>query len=487
MNGWLRAGWFGSVVATVAIAATVLAACRERPAGTPPTDPTQYLELAHEAERWIESTRVDTARGVAWPDVAEDPSTVGVSLYYGNAGTLVFYLELYRATGERRFLERATAGARDLEVRAAASADLSSSLYSGRSGVAFALYEVYRASGDPLLLEASRAAFERVHAVADKIAQEGGDGLRWLEPMPFSDSLGGGGLAEVLDVASGAAGIGLAFLYAHENGIHPDTLAWARQVGDRLIEVAEPTAAGLQWQMVTEMPREWTAPNFSHGTSGVAYFLARLHEATGEGRYLAAALAGAAQLRAIATTIPGTGGTPDKDRDGRLIYHHAGDGEDLFYLSWCHGPAGTGRLYHQLGRVTLDSDWDESVALGARAILALGAPEQRSPGFWNNVSQCCGDAGAGELGLELYEESADPGYLDLAKRVAASIAARGEQAAAGICWVQAEHRSRPDFLVAHTGYMQGAAGIGSFLVHLHDVVSGARVPSKIPFPDSPWR
>ena len=32
---------------------------------------------------------------------------------------------------------------------------------------------------------------------------------------------------------------------------------------------------------------------------------------------------------------------------------------------------------------------------------------------------------------------------------------------------QAEHRVRPELIVAQTGYMQGAAGIGSALIHLH--------------------
>ena len=36
----------------------------------------------------------------------------------------------------------------------------------------------------------------------------------------------------------------------------------------------------------------------------------------------------------------------------------------------------------------------------------------------------------------------------------------------GLRWVQAEHRVRPELLVAQTGYMQGAAGIGMWLLRL---------------------
>jgi hypothetical protein len=39
----------------------------------------------------------------------------------------------------------------------------------------------------------------------------------------------------------------------------------------------------------------------------------------------------------------------------------------------------------------------------------------------------------------------------------------------GLRWVQAEHRVRPELLVAQTGYMQGAAG-----------------SAFVRFPDTPW-
>jgi hypothetical protein len=51
-------------------------------------------------------------------------------------------------------------------------------------------------------------------------------------------------------------------------------------------------------------------------------------------------------------------------------------------------------------------------------------------------------------------------------------------------WVQAEHRVRPEFLVAQTGYMQGAAGIGTFLLRLDAASRGAK--RAFVFPDSPF-
>jgi hypothetical protein len=51
-------------------------------------------------------------------------------------------------------------------------------------------------------------------------------------------------------------------------------------------------------------------------------------------------------------------------------------------------------------------------------------------------------------------------------------------------WIQAEHRVRPDLLVAQTGYMQGAAGIGMLLLHLEAFEKGRG--AEIILPDSPF-
>jgi hypothetical protein len=52
----------------------------------------------------------------------------------------------------------------------------------------------------------------------------------------------------------------------------------------------------------------------------------------------------------------------------------------------------------------------------------------------------------------------------------------------GMKWVQAEHRTRPELLIAQTGLMQGASGIGLFLLHL-DAFEQRKRP-KINLPDS---
>ena len=54
----------------------------------------------------------------------------------------------------------------------------------------------------------------------------------------------------------------------------------------------------------------------------------------------------------------------------------------------------------------------------------------------------------------------------------------------GLRWIQAEHRVRPELLVAQTGYMQGAAGVGMWLLRL-DATQRGRT-TFVRFPDTPW-
>ena len=54
----------------------------------------------------------------------------------------------------------------------------------------------------------------------------------------------------------------------------------------------------------------------------------------------------------------------------------------------------------------------------------------------------------------------------------------------GIRWPHAEHRTRPAEVAAQTGWMQGAAGIGAWFLHLDAFERGAAPPIRLP--DSPF-
>ena len=416
-----------------------------------------YLDAALRAEHWLRSVAIDTAAGRTWPVAPGDVRRGGPDpfLYGGAPGVVLFYLELHAFTGEPRFLDEAVRGA--LEIAAtmpAAAAVRETGLYVGLAGQVVVLDRVHAASGRD---ELRRAAVRGAELTAARL---GG-----ASPRPN----------EVTDIVSGTAGAGLALL-AMTHLIGDRAVAAARRAGDRLIAAALPVAEGQRrWLMTPTATRE--LPNFSHGTAGVSYFLATLAQQGGERAHLDAALDGARYLRSL--MVPAGG--------GRLIRHNSGEqGATLFYLSWCHGPPGTARLWERLHRLDGDAAWRRLEDAGAQGIVAEGVPERRTAGFWENVSQCCGNAGVAEYFLERHRHRGDAADLAHARRHADDLLRRSTVDGDRQRWVQAENRVSPQDLVAQTGWMQGAAGVGAMLLHLDAAVERKAVRRATVLPDSPW-
>ncbi len=411
-----------------------------------------YLDEIEDVARWIGASAVETEEGPTWPAVPGDEKTINNTLYSGTPGVVLFFLEAYHVTGNRTFLEQAKAGADYL--LATLDKESGAGLYVGVSGVGFSLAETFKATGENRYRQGVRDCLSFLR----EKAQETGKGVQW---------------GETTDIISGNTGTGLFLLYLAEEWKDDSLEELAVRVGDRLIEVGIPIEVGTKWAMDPQYPR--LMPNFSHGTAGIAFFLASLYRKTGEKRFLDAALSGARYLRSVAKT----------DGDVCLIFHHEPDGEDLFYLGWCHGPVGTARLFYRLYQVTEDEEWMQWVEKGARAILESGIPEQENPGFWNNVGICCGSAGVADFFLDLYRVTEKQEYLNFARKMTVQILDRATLDDNGMYWVQAEHRSRPDFLQAQTNLMQGAAGIGLWLLYWTEKARGQE--PFVVLPDNPFK
>ncbi len=435
----------------------------------------QYLDAARKVGSFLESQRIEGPNGALWQRNAGQPGRPVHTLYHGSAGIVLFYLELHRATGEPQWLSVAASAGHQLRHYIQQKLDtgehLTIGLFSGWPGYVFVLDQLSLATGD----ESFRTLAQSVYLQILKQASSIGAGMGWIEPMPFSDITGHSGDREIYDLSVGAAGVGLLSLYAHERGLHPEALDHARRICDRLLEVGETTPDGKRWKVMSDMPWTFNAPNFAHGAAGVGYLLARTSQATGDGRYLRAAIEAANYV--VSRSYP--------SGDGHLVCHTEDrQPPDLFYLGVCHGPAGTGRLMYLLHALTGDVKWDHSLRGYVTGLLATGAPESRTPGLWQNYGQCCGDAGIGDYACYLLRATGDASYRDLAQRIAERLIRTTAPSQVGHAWQQAEHRSRPDFVETQTGYMQGAAGIGSFLLHLATV--DEETTSKITLPDTPF-
>jgi lantibiotic modifying enzyme len=410
-----------------------------------------YRQAAREAAQWIRSTTVQTAKGPAWPAIPGDARTIGTGLYSGVCGPVLFFVEAYRATKDKSYLKDARRGADYLLRRL--DEEKQTGLYVGLAGIGFTLQEAFKATGRGQYRDGAKRCVELLRRRAKRV----GKGVEWNE---------------VTDIISGSAGTGLFLLYAARELNDKTARDLAVAAGHRLIELGRPAAGGLKWAISPRFAR--LMPNFSHGTAGCAYFLATLYLDTKKQEFLKAAIAGANYLKAVAKT----------KGNACLIFHHEPGGQGLFYLSWCHGPTGTARLFYRLYQATKDRHWLQWTERCARAVLASGIPEKRPPGYWNNVSQCCGAAGIAEFFLDLYRLTRERKYRAFAKRLTEDLLHRSTRDEKGRRWIQAENRIEPDNLKAQTGYMQGAAGIGMWLLHLDRFERGQK--DRITLPDCPF-
>jgi len=399
-----------------------------------PTAPNDYDRAAIGAARWLRSVAVDTEEGRTWPTEPERSSLGSADLYSGDAGVVLFFIEAWERTRNREFFEHALQGARALAAAlpTEASEPFDAGLFTGIAGMGYVLHRGFEATGDRALHDGALHCVRLLHLSA----RAAGDGKEWNASN---------------DVVSGSAGIGLFLLHAAAEMDHRASGDLAALAGRRLVEKAIPAGDGLKWRIDAEYER--LMPNFSHGTAGVSFFLALLHEATGEERFLDAALSGGAYLLQTA------------DERG-LVFHHEPGGERLFYLGWCHGPAGTGRLFLKLWKATGDRRWLDAVHRAARGVMTSGIPDRETPGFWNNAGLCCGLSGVAAFFADLHRESPRPGYLDFARTLTDEIVRRATVDRSGYRWIHAEHRVKPSLLSAQTGLMQGAAGIGIWLLRL---------------------
>jgi lantibiotic modifying enzyme len=417
---------------------------------SPAAGPT-YREAALQAAHWIRNSAVKTDTGTHWLADPTDKTSFDDSLYTGTPGVVLFFLEASRLTGDQSFLTDARGGA-DYLISIIGD-QKENGLYTGVAGTGFVLIETFKATKDPKYREAGLRCAQVISERAKKV----GKGVEW---------------SDTTDIIAGGAGIGLFLLYAAAELSQPAFRELAVDAARRLLELGIPESTGLKWRMSPNFAR--LMPNFSHGTAGIAYFLATVFKATGQKQFLDGAISGANYLASIA----------DTENNACLIFHNEPEGKNLYYLGWCHGPVGTARLFYRLYQVTGDKGWMEWVGKSARGLVQSGIPEKQTPGFWNNVSQCCGSAGVAEFFLNLYRITKDISYLEFSKRVTGNLLTRATRDREGMRWIQAEHRIKPDLLIAQTGYMQGAAGIGMLMLHI-DASYGGRKPSIV-FPDSPF-
>jgi hypothetical protein len=285
----------------------------------------------------------------------------------------------------------------------------------------------------------------------------------------------------ITDVVLGTAGVVLTAVWT--GGEHWAAVATAGC--DALLGAADRTPAGLDWGSVPHAASR--GPNFSHGTAGIAAALAVAGTALGRPDYVEAAVRGAQHLLSVGSLAD----------DGFVVPHTIPPARrevEPFTYTWCHGPAGTSYLFTALREAGVTDVSGRRVGdLRQRclhSVLTSGVPQRLRPGFWDNDGRCCGTAGVGDVLLDAGQDAADPARADellaAAVTMADALVERVVRDDAGARWRFVEHRIAEPLLPPGTAWMQGAAGIGAFLLRLARVLDDGRDAPVVDRPDQWW-
>lgn len=417
--------------------------------------------MACDALRWVARSALPVDGGLGWPESPIGGRLPTDDLYSGTAGVLLAFAEA-RLSGIDEFDATASLAARRLHhlathaARSDPAADPGqpgdSALYTGLAGYSFALRCWAQAGGDERSIEAAAT----IAACLASHAQCSGTDV---------------GYSRFRDLLLGEAGVLLCLLA--EGGA--DAHAAAALISNRLVAAARREGAGMDWYARDDLA--YYMPNFSHGCAGISYALARAGQALNRPDLLNVAVAGATRLVDL-------GVRPD----GSLLVPHSVPNQHAEFpvsYGWCHGPTGTLRLFNLLDQLAPGVGWDAYVQGCRQAVRASGLPARLRPGFWDNLGQCCGTAGVGEMALDAFQQTADAQWLDWADELAQDVLARAISDHTGTRWSNTEYTTGSPLLPPACGWMQGTAGVAGWLVRLARVHELGLEAPRLDHPDRP--
>jgi hypothetical protein len=214
------------------------------------------------------------------------------------------------------------------------------------------------------------------------------------------------------------------------------------------------------------------------GAVGAVIFLNELSRATGD---VAVASSRDAFLEGLLDTAV-RGGPPGQPFAAWRYGPSSGNGGGMPVI-YCHGGSSTAALFAREFVRSGDPRYRETARAASRWLDLVAIAE--NPGrSWNHISGSpfhelgflTGTASVGHASLELYRALRDPADLERARAAAAWLLSMGERNAPGqMKWI-----TRTDTVGGtprhDTGWYMGAAGIGLFLLELHEAERGDVLP-----------
>lgn len=425
-----------------------------------PASPDMYRKAAEEAMEYINSRRISDEHGTRFSlqDArAQKPYYYDeICVYSGSSGILMFLLSLYDVTGKKEYLAEAEDCGRYLQYRWNEKRDLQKNFSkfaftTGYVGVSAALLQLYEVTKKKTYLDTVQQIADAIMNEARK--PEDGIGYTW----------------STYPGIVGNAGTILYLLEAGKTLNRPELISFAAEAAKWYLNKAKKYPKGGRYYLGVD-PKYFGAgddyidPNFPMGTAGIGFMFLKVYEATGDETFLKAT-DGIKEFIDAAASKSGDG-------SAALLPHALPDRPDVFYLGYCHGPVGTCRYFDELYKITgkqEDRDWEIRLANG---VLAAGAPENHSEGYWYTANLCCGTAGMVDLFLGLWAETKEVKWLHAGRRASDHLLGWARDAKKGITWNLALDRVSPQAVTAPIGLYDGAAGIGWVLLQMYTALVG---------------
>jgi type 2 lantibiotic biosynthesis protein LanM len=340
---------------------------------------------------------------------------LGLDLYSGLPGVVLFLAHLGRVTRDRRY-DNLAQDAWNLTQRKIQEQRESLEAIGGFEGWGGLVY----------VLTMLASVWERQDLLCQAV-----DLLKIVDESIGKD--------ERLDIIGGSAGCIASLLTLHQADPLDAILSTAIKCGDRLIEKAKPQKSGLGWNTSVAPDRALTG--LSHGAAGIGWALAQLGNVTQEERFLKASAEAFSFERSVFDA------RRENWPDLRTLN---GANKSSFMTAWCHGAPGIGLSRLDLLRHYKDEEIYKEVESAIRTTL--------SHGFGSNLSLCHGDLG----NMELVSYASRFFNRELCTEV--------EQLGAGILdGIDNEgFRCGVPLGVESPGMMVGLAGIGLGLLRLAD-------------------
>jgi hypothetical protein len=373
------------------------------------------------------------------------------TIYSGVSGIVLFFLELYKQTRDRRYMDAAVQGMNWVVAYCEKNPSNYYALFTGRMGVSYTLLQMHAYTREEKYLEQALAT-----------------------AGPCRNFPGQGNID---DLINGSAGTLLGLLHLHAATGAEWLLETMGLYIRRLVERAHHGPAGLYWDRSHQLIGGLCG--FSHGAAGIGFvFLELGHYFQNNAFYQAAEQAFLYErFRYQKSRLPQNwpdlrkGIYRDEDRQAHLKaleeenWDFFTSGSDM--NAWCHGAAGIGLSRLRAYQLLKKDIYKKEARI---AIAKTRSTDIESPNASPLCILCHGQAGNAELFLYAWQTLKNKKYLAMAETIAVNILDHHEK----------NHRYLPGFRTENkeedTSLFMGNAGIGYFMLRL---LNPLQVPSVL--------